>query len=267
MSEATVMITTHNSYHYLRRLLESMDYFDPGCKYDLFIADNASEDGTALELINEFGKRKEFRRLQLNKDNLWDHLVYNSWMESVMTDHVLFLNSDIRVLKEDWLSSMIGEEIFERERRQEGELSLLGCYAAECEKILPPNLNEQGEPITPTNPSCPHNLEWVLRLWKQQMGDAPFDHLGHMHQSMFFGRTELFKKAGPFRVPRVLTNRHENIAAELEFSVRLRSKGFHLVDSKEIRSHFYHFGQKFPMLNYPEIIQREKSLHLPEMRP
>lgn len=248
MPEATVMITTHNSYHYLRRLLESMDYFDPGCEYDLFIADNASSDGTAMVLMNEFAKRKNFKRLHLSKDNLWDHLIYNMWLPSVLTDYVLFLNADVRVLKDNWLLSLIDE--WQARPEFNHHAGLLGTYAKNCEAITPS--------------ACPKDLEWVRKTYGKHI-DQDFDHLGHIHNSMFFADKEVFDLAGYFHLPRVLTDRHDNIASEIEFSVRVRERGGCLVDSKVIRSHFYHFGQKFPMKTYAEILQREISLKLTEV--
>lgn len=248
MPEATVIITTHNSYHYLRRLLESMDYFDPGCEYDLFIADNASSDGTAMVLMNEFAKRKNFTRLHLSKHNLWDHLIYNMWLPSVTTDYVLFLNADVRILKADWLISLIDE--WQTRPEFDHHVGLLGTYAKNCEAV--------------TMTDCPKELEWVHLIYKKHF-DEDFDHLGHIHNSMFFADKEVFDKVGLFRLPRVLTNRLENIAAEIEFSVRLRERGGCLIDSKVIRSHFYHFGQKFPMQTYTEILERERSLKLAEV--
>lgn len=230
--------------HYLRRLLESMDYYDAGCEYDLFIADNVSEDGTVQFLEQEFRKRENLRRLHLSKDNLWDHNIYNLWIPTIESPHILFLNADVRVLADGWCSSMI------EEAGAHPEAGLVGDYAVRCECILPD--------------MAPKEIEWIRLLYTKRAG-TNFDHLGHIHNSIFLAPTDLFKRIGLFWLPRIMTDRHDNIASEIEFSIRLRQKGYKLRQSEAIKKCFKHFGQRFPMKTYEEILAREKELKLPEM--
>lgn len=241
---ATVIVTAHNYKHYLVRLFESMDYYKPGADYDLFVADNSSDDGTPEFLAQHFVVRENFKRLQLNRHNLWDHAVYNSWIPTILTDWVLFLNADVRIKANGWLAKPIAE------LRENPELGLVGHYAGHCEDIK--------------MDFCPPELEWVRRIYVERVGQE-FDHLGHIHQSIFLARRDLFDKVGLFYMRRTLTDRVDNIASEMEFSVRLRRMGYRLGESKSIGECFYHFGQKFPMTTYSEILEREKSLKLPEM--
>jgi len=241
----TVIITTHDSAHYLKRLLESMDAFNAGCDFELFVADNASTDGTAELLKKEFEARPNFKRLHLSKDNLWDHCIYNQWIPSALTEYILFLNADVRILRDGWLISLIEEM-----EARSNPVGLLGLYAGECEKITPMN--------------CPFEMEWIRDLYVKRIG-LEFDNLGHVHQSMFFARKTLFDVTGLFKILRVLSDRPDNIASEIEFSVRLREAGYAHIDSSEMRSHFYHFGQRFPCSTYEEILEREKSLRIPEL--
>jgi len=175
--------------------MESMDYYPPGADYDLFIADNVSTDGTVDFLNDQYKKRENLKRLQLNKDNLWDHWVYNCWIPTIYTDYILFLNADVRILADGWCSSMIEES------QAHPKAGLIGDYAVNCECIL--------------TDCAPHNLEWVRQLYTQRVG-TKFDHLGHIHQSVFLAPTALFKEVGSFRLPRILSDRNDNIASLLK---------------------------------------------------
>lgn len=105
----TIVIPTWNRPELLRRCVESLPattYAD----YDVLVADNGSDDPTALALLSEIAARPNHRvvRIPRRPEGFSFSAVVNQAVAQASGDYVLLLNNDTEVRSPAWLSQMVG---------------------------------------------------------------------------------------------------------------------------------------------------------------
>ena len=98
----TVVIVSYNTRKLIRRCLQSLHAFPPGCDYEVRVVDNASRDGSVAMLHKEFPRAK----VLANKHNLGYAAAVNQGVELSHAEYVLVLNPDI-VLREGSVDRMV----------------------------------------------------------------------------------------------------------------------------------------------------------------
>lgn len=153
MIELSILILTLNSKEYLRECLESIRLYPPAGPYEVWVADNGSDDGTLSMLEAEFPDAKLIR----NSKNLGFTVPTNQLLKAANGDFFLLLNPDTKLLEDcfnpqlDYLKQNpeVGISIpkvlnedgsFQRQSRR-GEASTLEVigYFLKLEKIFPKN--------------------------------------------------------------------------------------------------------------------------------
>lgn len=99
----SIIVVSWNTKALLKSCLRSLSKFPPKDRYDVWVVDNGSTDGSA-EMV-----KKNFPRVKLitNKENLGFARANNQALRKVGSKYVLFLNSDTKITK-GALDRMIG---------------------------------------------------------------------------------------------------------------------------------------------------------------
>ncbi len=98
----TIIIVSYNTRKLIRRCLQSLLAFPPGCEHEVRVVDNASRDGSVAMLHKEFPRVK----VLANKHNLGYAAAVNQGIELSQAEYVLVLNPDI-VLREGSIDRMV----------------------------------------------------------------------------------------------------------------------------------------------------------------
>jgi len=93
MNELSIIIVSWNCKDYLRRCLESISKFPPGCSYDIILIDNASSDGTVEMVQTSFPGIK----LIINDSNRGFAAANNVALKHFISQFYLLLNPDTEV--------------------------------------------------------------------------------------------------------------------------------------------------------------------------
>lgn len=102
MTELSICILTLNSRDFLKQCLLSIRQFPPHGEYEIFVADNGSNDGTAAMLHAEFPEV----RVVLNKENVGFTKPNNQMLHLAKGEFMLLLNPDT-LLQEDCFNPQI----------------------------------------------------------------------------------------------------------------------------------------------------------------
>ncbi|UCE03452.1 MAG: glycosyltransferase [Candidatus Latescibacterota bacterium] len=97
-----LVIVSYNTRKLIRRCLDSLRAFPPACDYEVIVVDNASRDGSAAMLQQEFPHVP----VVLNRHNLGYAVAVNQGLEATNTEYVLILNPDI-VLRQGCIDSLV----------------------------------------------------------------------------------------------------------------------------------------------------------------
>jgi GT2 family glycosyltransferase len=95
--EVSIIIVTHNQWHYTKLCLDSIRRFT-NLSHEIIIIDNASSD----ETLNQLFKHYPEIRLITNNKNLGFPEAVNQGIKTAIGDYILLLNNDTEVT-EDWL--------------------------------------------------------------------------------------------------------------------------------------------------------------------
>jgi GT2 family glycosyltransferase len=100
----SIVVVTYNATEYVRKCLDSVFRHTPKVPYEVVIVDNASEADT-----QEYLKSLSGVKLILNEENrLWSAGCNQGMRASdPRSQYLLLLNSDIEILRDDWLELML----------------------------------------------------------------------------------------------------------------------------------------------------------------
>ena len=102
MTELSICILTLNSRDFLKQCLLSIQKFPPKGEYEIFVADNGSDDGTVAMLHAEFPEVQVI----LNKENVGFTKPNNQMLHLAKDEFLLLLNPDT-LLQEDCFNPQI----------------------------------------------------------------------------------------------------------------------------------------------------------------
>ena len=100
----SIVIVTYNATEWVKLCLDTIRERTDDVPYEIIIVDNASQEDT-----RELLRQQDDIRLFLNEDNLLWSAGCNQGMQAAHADskYFLLLNSDIEVLRPDWLTIMV----------------------------------------------------------------------------------------------------------------------------------------------------------------
>ena len=94
--DLSICIITLNAREYLRACLESIQRYNPALNYEIIVADNASTDGTAEMLAQNFPQV----RLIQNEENLGFTQPVNKMLAVAQGDFFVLLNPDTQLVED-----------------------------------------------------------------------------------------------------------------------------------------------------------------------
>ncbi len=97
----SIIVLAHNQYTYTRQCLESIARFTH-TPHETIVVDNASTDGTAKKIEQEFPEV----RLLRNKENLGFPVGVNQGINAAIGEHIVLLNNDT-IVTEGWLERLL----------------------------------------------------------------------------------------------------------------------------------------------------------------
>lgn len=119
----TIIIPTWNKKDFLKTCIDSIEKKTTYSNYELLIVDNRSDEPDALEYLKELSKKHQVTKY--NKPFNFS-AINNFAVKKAKGEFILFLNNDIEVINEGWLSAMV-------EHIQREEVGAVGA------KLLYPN--------------------------------------------------------------------------------------------------------------------------------
>lgn len=228
MSERTTLITvTYDEMAFLPRFFRMLDYYCPSTEYSRHIIwDNNSESDAKKFWLQSLLRPNTL--LVFHDENLGDLPAINRMVaEYVDTEFFVVISPDARLLD--------GQPIEVLEDIWKPNTAIIGNAGP-------------GWDITPENWET-KAWGWVGQVLVQR--DLEFDCCKHAQTWFFLSHTETFKEIGGFWEPppppedwmQRWTHKGDLIAAEIEFSVRARMKGYDII-YKIPHSHHYGSGAK-----------------------
>lgn len=105
--ELSIVVVTWNAADYVRRCVTSI-VEHTHVPYELIVVDNASREDTR-ELLRDFERRSVLRLVQNEENVLWAPAC-NQGLAEISRDsrHVLLLNPDCEILRDDWVERLAG---------------------------------------------------------------------------------------------------------------------------------------------------------------
>ena len=104
----SIIIPTKDKAEVLERCLESIYNKTKGQDYEIIVVDNNSEEQETFDLFIKYEKKGNFRVLKQPIPFNYSRL-NNEAVKEAKGDLLLFLNNDVEVITEDWLTLMVGE--------------------------------------------------------------------------------------------------------------------------------------------------------------
>lgn len=104
----SIIIPTKDKADVLERCLESIYSKTKTQDYEIIVVDNNSEEKATFALFDQYKKRGNFRVLRQPIPFNYSRL-NNEAVKIARGDMLLFLNNDVEVITEDWLTLMAGE--------------------------------------------------------------------------------------------------------------------------------------------------------------
>jgi len=255
MTVSLLMVTHNDADSYLPFVLASIERNIGQAQIEEFIVwDNASDEPhrEVLERLANCDKVKVI----FSQENLYDLPAVNELMKIAKGAYVLYLNSHTRVVLPVSLKRLI---------------TLFNSVPS------PAMLGSRG-PCLKASEATPHGVEgwgWIPRLLvERDFFQSPEETTLHVQTWCFFTRPDVFLYLGGFeireqrfdmrwpekRFPKRAFKGDKGalIAAEIEFSVRARRRGYNLI---------FPLFRDFPFYHYPSGLNREKILELEKRFP
>lgn len=113
--QVTVIIPTRNALNDLRKCIESVRRSPGHTNYEIVVINNQSDDILTQEYL-EYGEEQGLFRV-FNYDRPFNHSeMHNLLVEQCHSKYLVFLNNDVKILSDNWLSTLIatcelGEDI------------------------------------------------------------------------------------------------------------------------------------------------------------
>ena len=106
----TVIIPTKNQMKILSRCIDSLLSKTDYPNYEILVIDNNSDDPETIHYLKELSGKSRINVVAVgNLQGKFNYsFINNRAVEKARSDYVLFLNNDTEVLKEDWLTQMVG---------------------------------------------------------------------------------------------------------------------------------------------------------------
>jgi glycosyltransferase involved in cell wall biosynthesis len=104
----TIIIPTRNGLHYLRQTVNSIISHTKYNNYDIIIVDNDSNEDETLQYLNEIKNNQKVKVLTIRTEFNFA-LLNNRAAASTNSDYLVFLNNDITVINDDWLSELVSQ--------------------------------------------------------------------------------------------------------------------------------------------------------------
>ena len=246
--DLTISIVSYNTRDYLRQCLNSIFENTRGVSFELIVVDNASTDGSAEMVAEEFSSVT----LICNEENRYFAVAHNQALKLARGEFFLILNSDT-VVPSETISKLA---TFLEDNKQAG--------AVTCREVD----GSQRAVITSTRfPSVPATIaEWTaLRNWPLR---KVFDRymMSHWQRDtartievasgcFIMGRTELLRKFGGF------DERIKLYYSEHDLCRQISRAGFTIHFRPE--AHYVHFGQRS---SCQQSLLAIRKIHFADMR-
>ena len=102
----SIIIPMKDKVSYLKKNLKSIEEKTEHGNYEIVIVDNNSEEKETLDYLNSIENKKSIRILQYKNEFNFSK-INNFAVGEVKGEHILFLNNDIEVISQGWLSAML----------------------------------------------------------------------------------------------------------------------------------------------------------------
>ena len=119
----SIIIPTKDKADVLQRCLESIYKKTKTQNYEIIVVDNNSEEEATFQLFKKYEQKENFRVLKQPIPFNYSRL-NNEAARIARGDLLLFLNNDVEVITEDWLTLMAGEA----ERKEIGAVGVKLLY-------------------------------------------------------------------------------------------------------------------------------------------
>ncbi len=106
-SKVSVIIPNKNSYGLMKKVLSGLFEKTDYDNFEVIVVDNGSDDRDVLDLYQEYQKKYENFRIELNVEAFNFARSINRGMKLAKGDLLLMLNNDIEVINKEWLSEMV----------------------------------------------------------------------------------------------------------------------------------------------------------------
>lgn len=117
----SIIIPTKNNLKDIKRCLDSLTSLTNYSNYELIIADNGSQEEEVFTLYQEYQQKLKDRFKVLSLDMPFNYSkINNIAAKEAKGKYLLFLNNDIEIFRENWLTKMVSLAQFER----------IGCVGA-----------------------------------------------------------------------------------------------------------------------------------------
>jgi hypothetical protein len=102
----SIIILTKNKYSFFKKCFESIINKTLYKNYEFIIIDNNSDEPEILEYLLKISKYRNVKVIKDNREFNFSQL-NNSAVKYANSEYLLFLNNDIEVISEEWLTEMV----------------------------------------------------------------------------------------------------------------------------------------------------------------
>jgi len=106
----SIIIPTHNAYKLLKKCITSLCKKTSYRNFEIIIIDNRSDEPRACKYLNSLSKNKDIDVIRDDRPFNYSAL-NNKAVSSAKGDTLCFLNNDIEVVTEDWLTEMVSHAV------------------------------------------------------------------------------------------------------------------------------------------------------------
>ena len=106
----SIIIPTHNAYKLIKKCITSLRKKTSYRNFEIIIIDNRSDEPRACKYLNSLSKNKDIDVIRDDRPFNYSAL-NNKAVSSAKGDILCFLNNDIEVVTEDWLTEMVSHAV------------------------------------------------------------------------------------------------------------------------------------------------------------